>query len=226
MKVFVAGATGKTGKRIVQELANRGISTRAMVRSLDKGKQMLPETAEIVVGDVLEPDSLREAIADSTVIICATGASPDFDFTGPYKVDYEGTTNLTDIAREKGIEHLVLVSSLCVSRFFHPLNLFWLVLYWKKKAEDYIVRSGVPYTIVRPGGLREEDSDDSIVMTQPDTLFEGGIPRIKVAQVSVEALFQPAARNQIVEIVAQPDVPKRSLKDLFEQVASAATAKK
>lgn len=221
MKAFVAGATGDTGRKIVQELVNRGIPTRALVRDLEKGKQILPETVDLVVGDVLDVESLRRAIADSTVILCATGATPSFDITGPYKVDYEGTTNLTDVAKEKGIEQLVLVSSLCVSKFFHPLNLFWLVLYWKKKAEEYITRSGVPYTIVRPGGLKNEDNDNNVVMEQPDTLFEGNIPRTKVAQVCVEALFQPAARNQIVEIIAPPEAPERSLKDKFEQVASA-----
>jgi len=221
MKAFVAGATGETGRRIVQELTNRGIPTRAMVRDLEKGKQLFPSGVDLVVGDVLDVESLREAIADSSVILCATGATPSLDFTGPYKVDYEGTTNLTDVAREKGIDRLVLVSSLCVSKFFHPLNLFWLVLYWKKKAEDYITRSGVPYTIVRPGGLKNEDNDNNVLMKQPDTLFEGNIPRTKVASVCVEALFQPAAQNQIVEIIAPPDAPERSLEDWFEQVASA-----
>lgn len=221
MKAFVAGATGETGRRIVQELINREIPTRAMVRDMEKGKQILPEAVEMVVGDVLDPNSLREAIADCTVILCATGAQPSMDFTGPYKVDYEGTTNLVDVAKEKGIEHLVLVSSLCVSKFFHPLNLFWLVLYWKKKAEEYIARSGVSYTIVRPGGLRNEDNDNAIFMAQPDTLFEGNIPRSKVAQVCVEALFQPTARNQVVEIIAKPDSPQRSLPDWFGQVAQA-----
>jgi uncharacterized protein YbjT (DUF2867 family) len=218
MKVFVAGATGETGRRIVETLVQRSIPLRAMVRDVEKAKQVLPESVEFVIGDVLKPDSLREAIADCDTIICATGAQPSFDFTGPYKVDYEGTTNLVDIAREKGIQHFVLVSSLCVSQFFHPLNLFWLVLYWKKKAEEYLVRSGVPYTIVRPGGLKNEDNDNPIRMAEADSLSEGNIPRAKVAQVCVESLFQPDARNKIVEVIAPPDAEDKPLDALFAQV--------
>jgi hypothetical protein len=36
----------------------------------------------------------------------------------------------------------------------------------------------------------------------------------------VEALFDQVARNQIVEIVAQPDAPARSFSDLFANVAA------
>jgi uncharacterized protein YbjT (DUF2867 family) len=219
MKAFVAGATGETGRRIVQELVSRNIPVRALVRDLDKAKQILPAEADCVVGDVLQPETLRAAIADCTVLLSATGAAPSFDPTGPYKVDYEGTKNLVDVAKEKGIQQFVMVSSLCTSQLLHPLNLFWLILVWKKRAEEYLQQSGLTYTIVRPGGLKNEDNTDTIVMSKADTLFEGSIPRTKVAQVCVEALSQPEARNKIVEIVAKPDAPVQSFEAMFASVA-------
>lgn len=219
MKAFVAGATGETGRRIVKELVQQGIPVRAMVRDLEKAKPILPTEAELVVGDVLQPETLKAAIGDSTVILSATGAAPSFDPTGPYKVDYEGTKNLIDVAKSIGIEQFVMVSSLCTSQLFHPLNLFWLILVWKKRAEDYLQASGLPYTIVRPGGLKNEDNSDGIVMANADSLFDGSIPRTKVAQVCVEALTQPDARNKIVEIVAKPDVESRPFAQLFANVA-------
>ena len=220
MKALVAGATGETGRRIVQELVKRNIPVRAMVRNLQAARAILPAEAELVVGDVLKPESLKGAIADSTVVLCATGARPSFDPTGPYQVDYIGTKNLVDAAKAKGIEDFVLVSSLCVSQFFHPLNLFWLILYWKKQAEEYLQNSGLSYTIVRPGGLRNEDNADPIVMSPADTLFEGSIPRAKVAQVCVQSLFQPAAKNKIIEIVAKPGASAKDWEDLFANVSA------
>jgi uncharacterized protein YbjT (DUF2867 family) len=220
MKALVVGATGATGQRIVQELVQRNIPTRAMVRDPDAARSVLPDTVELVLGDVLQPQTIRDAIADCTVLVCATGAAPSLDVTGPYKVDYEGTKNLVDVSKERGIEQFVIVSSLCVSQFFHPLNLFWLVLHWKKQAEDYIKTSGVPYTIVRPGGLRnDDDSSDHVVMTGADQLFEGSIPRRRVAQVCVEALLQPESKNKIVEVVARPDAPATPLAELFASVS-------
>ncbi|MFZ1029088.1 MAG: SDR family oxidoreductase [Limnoraphis robusta] len=218
MKAFVAGATGQTGRRIVQQLVDQNIPVRALVRNLETAEKILPSEAELVVGDVLQPQSLKAAIADSTVLLCATGATPSFDPTGPYKVDYEGTKNLVEVAKQTGIEHFVLVSSLCVSQFFHPLNLFWLILVWKKLAEDYIRQSGLPYTIVRPGGLKNEDNQDTIVMKPADTLFDGSIPRTKVATVCVEALSIPTARNKIVEIIAKPEGTQPSFEQLFATV--------
>ncbi|MEH2369087.1 NAD(P)H-binding protein [Nostoc sp.] len=217
MKAFVAGATGETGRRIVQELIARNIPVRALVRDIEKARGILSPEAELVVGDVLQPESLTAALGDSTVLLVATGAKPSFDPTGPYKVDFEGTKNLVDVAKTKGIEHLILVSSLCTSRLFHPLNLFWLILLWKKQAEEYIQKSGLTYTIVRPGGLKNEDNSDRIVMQSADTLFDGSIPRQKVAQVAVEALFEADARNKIVEIVAKPEAASKSFKELFQQ---------
>ena len=218
MKAFVAGATGETGRRIVQELVQSKIPVRALVRNLEVAKEILPPETELVLGDVLKPDSLQSAITDCTLVFSATGARPSLDPTGPYQVDYQGTKNLIQLAKENNIEHFVMVSSLCVSRFFHPLNLFWLVLYWKKQAEAELQKSGLTYTIVRPGGLRNEDNPDPVVMSQADTLFEGSIPRQKVAQVCVAALNQPEAKNKIVEIIAQPEASPHSWEELFAQV--------
>ncbi len=218
MKAFVAGATGETGRRIVQELTARNIPVRALVRDVEKARSILPGEVELVKGDVLDQQSLVTALGDSTVVLSATGAKPSFDPTGPYKVDYEGNKNLVDAAKAKGIEHFVMVSSLAASQLFHPLNLFWLILVWKKQAEEYLQKSGLTYTIVRPGGLKNEDNTDSIVMQNADTLFDGSIPRQKVAQVCVEALFEPASRNKIVEIVAKPEAASKSFGELFAGV--------
>ncbi len=218
MKAFVAGATGETGRRIVRELVARNIPVRALVRDIEQAKTILPESTELIQADVLQSNTFISSLKECTVLLCATGARPSLDPSGPYKVDYEGTKNLVNAAKAQGIEHFVLVSSMCVSQFFHPLNLFWLILYWKKQAEEYIQKSGLTYTIVRPGGLKNEDNSDSIVMGKADTLFEGSIPRQKVAQVCVEALSNPEARDKIVEIIAKPDAPVKSFQELFAEV--------
>ena len=204
MKAFVAGATGQTGQRIVEELISRNIPVRALVRDEQKARNLLPSQVELIVGDILQPESLIAALGDSTVVLCATGARPSFDPTGPYQVDFQGTKNLVKAAQDRKIQHFVLVSSLCVSQLFHPLNLFWLILVWKKQAEEFIRKSGISYTIVRPGGLKNDDNSDQVIMQGPDTLFEGSISRKKVAQVCVESLFEKARWNQIVEIIAKP----------------------
>ncbi|MGB3788180.1 MAG: SDR family oxidoreductase [Phormidesmis sp.] len=218
MKALVAGATGQTGSHIVGLLLAKGIEVRALVRDLDKAAATLPTEAEKVVGDVLNRASLTAALAGCDVLLSATGAAPSFDPTGPYKVDYEGNKNLVDAAAAAGIDQFVMVSSLCVSKVFHPLNLFWGILYWKKQAEDYLKMSGVPYTIVRPGGLKAENNAQAIEMSAADTLFEGSIPRVKVAQVCVDALGEEAAKNKVVEIVSTDEAVAQPMEALFASV--------
>lgn len=218
MKALVAGSTGKTGGHIVRLLLEKGVEVRALVRDLDKANTELPDTVEKVVGDVLNKESLVAALVGCDVLISATGAAPSFDPTGPYQVDYEGNKNLVDAAKTAGIEQFVMVSSLCVSKIFHPLNLFWGILYWKKQAEDYLKVSGVPYTIVRPGGLKDEDNVQAIVMSAADTLFEGSIPRVKVAQVCVDAIGQETAKNKVLEIVTSEEAVAQPMEALFASV--------
>jgi uncharacterized protein YbjT (DUF2867 family) len=218
MKALVVGATGQTGRRIVEQLVERQIPVRAMVRDLARAQEIFPAAVELVVGDVLEPSTLKAAISDCTAILSATGAAPSLNPFGPYQVDYEGTKNLVNAAKAAQIQHYVMVSSLCVSQFFHPLNLFWLILVWKQQAERYLQRSGLVYTIVRPGGLKNTDEHSPIVMAGADTLFEGSISRDRVAQVCIEALLQKAARDKIVEIVSRPEAVEYSFSDLFSGV--------
>jgi uncharacterized protein YbjT (DUF2867 family) len=47
---------------------------------------------------------------------------------------------------------VVLVTSVGTDSPFFPLNLLWGVLFWKKRAEEALQRSGLDYTIIRPGG--------------------------------------------------------------------------
>ncbi|MEL7332412.1 MAG: SDR family oxidoreductase [Cyanobacteria bacterium J06560_2] len=219
MRALVAGATGQTGQQIVEQLLAKDIAVRALVRDREKAIAQLSEGVEIVVGDVLEPNSLQAALTDCEVLLSATGAAPSMDPTGPYKVDYEGNKNLVEAAKAAGVTQLVMVSSLCVSKLFHPLNLFWGILYWKKQAEDYLKQSGVPYTIVRPGGLKNENNAEAIVMSSADTLFEGSIPRQKVAQVCVESLGAASAINKVLEIVTSEEAIAQPMTTLFAAVS-------
>jgi uncharacterized protein YbjT (DUF2867 family) len=219
MKALVVGATGQTGRQIVRQLEAKNIPVRALVRDQGRANAILSSSTELVVADVLAPETLKKAIAGCTIVFCATGASPSLNPFGPYQVDYEGTKNLVDAAKAAQIEHFILVSSLCTSQFFHPLNLFWLILVWKQQAEQYIQRSGLTYTIVRPGGLKNTEDLFPVVMSKADTLFEGSISRAQVAQVCVEALSHSTAQNKVVEVIARPDAVKQSFSELFAKIA-------
>lgn len=203
MQTLVVGAQGETGRQIIEQLRLRGIPTRGLVRTAEGVQSLKTQGIPALVGDVLQPTTLVPALQSVDVVFCATGARP---FKGnPQEVDYQGTLNLVDQAKAAGVKHFILVSSLCVTRFFHPLNLFGGVLFWKRQAEQYLQRSGLVYTIVRPGGLTNDPPETpGILIRQEDMLFEGRIDRADVAQVCIEAALEPMARHKILEIINNP----------------------
>ncbi|CAK9133946.1 unnamed protein product [Ilex paraguariensis] len=228
-KIFVAGATGNTGKRIVEQLLAKGFAVKAGVRDIDKAKTTFSGNnpdLEIVKADVTEGSvKLAEAIGDdSDAVICATGFQPSWDLLAPWKVDNFGTVNLVEGCRKLGVNRFILISSILVNgaamgQLLNPayifLNVFGLTLVAKLQAEQHIRKSGINYTIIRPGGLRNDPPKGNIVMEPQDTLYEGSISRDQVAEVAVEALLHPEASYKVVEIVARTEAPKRSLEELF-----------
>lgn len=231
-KIFVAGATGNTGKRIVEQLLAKGFAVKAGVRDVDKAKATFSannQDLQIIKADVTEGSAkLAEAIGDdSEAVICATGFQYSWDLLAPWKVDNFGTVNLVEACRKLGVNRFILVSSILVNgaamgQLLNPayvfLNAFGLVLVAKLQAEQHIRKSGINYTIIRPGGLRNEAPTGNIVMEPEDTLSEGTISRDQVAEVAVEALLHPVSFYKVVEIVARTDARKRSFEELFGSI--------
>lgn len=89
------------------------------------------------------------------------------------QVDNFGTVNLVEACQKRGVVRFILVSSILVNgaamgQLLNPsyiiLNVFGLVLVAKLQAEKYIRRSGINYTIIRPGGLRNDPPSGNIIM--------------------------------------------------------------
>ncbi|PIA36959.1 hypothetical protein AQUCO_03100007v1 [Aquilegia coerulea] len=93
--VLVIGATSRIGRIVVRKLMLRGYNVKALVRKADQEViDMLPRSVEIVIGDVGEPSTLRDAIQGcNKIIYCATARST---ITGDLiRVDHQGVYNIT-----------------------------------------------------------------------------------------------------------------------------------
>ena len=201
--ILVAGATGRTGQLVVAELLANGFRVRAFVRNADEAREKFEKNVEFAVGDVRQRTSIDLALNGVTAIICAIGAGRGDPSNGPEFVDYGGVQNLVEAAHDAGLRQFVLMSSGGVTHEDHVLNkMFGNVLIWKFKGEQAVRNSGVPYTIVRPGGLIDKPSDPSAVILQQGDSGEGMIPRADVAMVLVQSLQYPEALNKTFEVVS------------------------
>ncbi|XP_052171762.1 protein TIC 62, chloroplastic isoform X2 [Diospyros lotus] len=247
--VFVAGATGRVGSRTVRELLKLGFNVRAGVRSVQRAEPLLQsvqqmkldseagsegtkpiEKLEIVECDLEKQDQIGPALGRASVVVCCIGASEKevFDISGPYRIDYQATKNLIDAATTARVNHFILLTSLGTNKIGFPaaiLNLFWGVLIWKRKAEEALLASGLPYTIVRPGGM-ERPTDayketHNITLSEADTLFGGQVSNLQVAELmAFMAKNRSLSCCKVVEVIAETTAPLTPLGDLLVKIPS------
>jgi uncharacterized protein YbjT (DUF2867 family) len=215
--VLVAGATGGTGRLVVQTLVKNGFHVRAFVRDVERAKKLLGSKIDYAKGDVREIESIKAALKGVTYIISAIGAGPGGDAkNGPEFVDYRGVKNLCDAVSAGNLDQFVLVSSMWGTHEDHYLNkAFDNVLKWKLKGEEVLRTSGVPYTIVRPGGLTDEAGGQYEILFKQGDKDGGLITRADVARVCVAALEVPAARNKTFEVINGSTPPAKDWQALF-----------
>ena len=211
--VAVSGASGRTGFRVAEEVIRSGGLARLLLRP----GSMLPDSLgaceqhRLVLADEASLDLALRGV-DSLVI--ATGARPSVDLTGPMRVDAWGVRRQVESCLRVGVSRVVLVSSLCAGRWRHPLNLFGLILVWKRVGEHALETSGLDWTVIRPGGLTERDQDlecEAIRWSGPDQQESDSIPRRLVARCCVDALHTPASIGHVIEITSRADQPQVSL---------------
>jgi uncharacterized protein YbjT (DUF2867 family) len=211
--VLVAGATGGTGVQLIEQLRAGGrYDVRAMARDPAAATKTHGTGYQWVAGDVTRPATLTAAMQGVTYVICAIGARARSGTDGPEFVDFGGVRNLTDAARAAGVRQLVLISSIGTggeggfTRWI--LNLVGGdVLVWKAKGEAYLRASGLPYTIVRPGGLRNDPGGKiGLRLMQGDTEM-GDITRADTATVAIAVLGNPDALGKTFEVVSNESAP-------------------
>jgi len=215
--VLVAGATGRTGRLVVRMLLESGFGVRAFVRDVERARQLLGPGIDCVRGDVREVSSLQPALQGVRYVFSAIGAGPGGKAgNGPEMVDYQGVKNLSDASAAAKVDHFILISSMGVTHEDHYLNkAFDNVLKWKFKGEQVLRSSGVPYTIVRPGGLTDEEGGKREILFKQGDRGGGLISRADVARVCVAALTVPAARNKTFEVINGSSPPVKDWQTLF-----------
>lgn len=125
-------------------------------------------------------------------------------------MDYEGVLALVRAAKAAGVAHVVVVGSMGGTQPDNFLNQIGdgSILVWKRAAEIELVRSGLPYTIVHPGGLLDEPAGQrKLVVGVDDTLLDTktrSVPRGDVAEVCVQCVGAPWALNKAFDLASKP----------------------
>ena len=118
MKVFLTGATGLLGSNIVNELLAKEYEVTALVRSLEKGLDILPKSVKMIQGDLMDITGFTDDLKGMDVLIHAGACYGEYYRTGKAdtltSVNVNGTHGLLEAAYKQGIKNVVFISSAAV----------------------------------------------------------------------------------------------------------------
>mmetsp|Transcript_43663 Transcript_43663/g.111614 ORF Transcript_43663/g.111614 Transcript_43663/m.111614 type:complete len:297 (+) Transcript_43663:199-1089(+) len=212
--VLVTGATGATGSLTYKALKEAGVEVRGLVRNVTKAQELLPcgecgPEDGIFVGDVTDPDTLTAAFAGARRLVILTGSFPhrypngSFYFPEggyPKDVDWQGSNNQVRAAHAAGVEHVLLVSSMGTTEpdsFLDKLG-NGHALFYKLNGEVDLMASGIPYTVVKPGGLLNDPGQERLLLAgHNDDMEKPRVTRADVADVLLHAVLMPEASTNL-----------------------------
>ena len=206
-RILVTGATGFVGRHVVGALVEQGLSVRAVAHRRGREQVVEGEGVEVCNADITDADSVNEAVKGVDGVVHLVAIIRE---RGPFtfeSVNHQGTDHVAVAAQEAGVGCFVQLSAIgaCDDPQFPYLQSKW-------RGEQAVIRSGVPYTILR-GSLLFGEGDEfintlaGVVRAFPLVPVAGsgqaGFQPIHVqdvAQCIVRALDREVLRGQTIEI--------------------------
>ena len=184
--ILIAGATGKTGRLLTQELVDQGHGVIALVRE-SSDTAALPDAAEQRQGDLTELEPGVCEGADVVIFAAGSGGSTGPEMTD--KVDRDGAMRLIDLAKDAGVERFVMLSSIGADQA-DPSGDLAHYLKAKHDADEHLKASGLTYAILRPVSLTDDGRSADVI------LGDAVDPSAEASRADVAALLADAATGR------------------------------
>jgi uncharacterized protein YbjT (DUF2867 family) len=210
MKILVIGGTGGVGSHVVRELLHRRVNPVVLTRSAEKAKS-LPAGVEGVVGDLLDPATVRSVFKSADGVFMITAVSTTETHEGLMAVNGAGMA---------GVKRFVYMSVHNVDQAPH-LPHFGA----KLPIEAALKKSGIPYTILRPNNFFQNDYWFQEALLQygvyPQPMGDVGLSRVDVrdiAEVAAIALTASGHEGQTYNVVGPKVQTGKSTSEIWSRV--------
>ncbi len=189
-RIAIVGGHGKIARLLIPQLVDAGHHPVALVRNPDYREELEGLGAEVGFLD-LENDTVETftaAFDGADAIVFAAGGGADGNIERKKTVDLGGSVKSITGAIDAGVRRFVQISAIGVD---NPVpddaEDSWVAYVAAKRDADIALRdSGLDWTIIRPGGLTDDDPTGQVELAE--TVDRGQIPRADVAALIVAVL--------------------------------------
>ncbi|KAH7667946.1 P-loop containing nucleoside triphosphate hydrolase protein [Dioscorea alata] len=244
--VFVAGATGQAGVRIVQSLLRQGFAVRAGVPDLPSAQELarLASTYKIISSaeskrlNAVEsafnsgPESIAKAIGPAAKVVVTVGPTEN----GPLgEVTTNNALEVILAAQLSKVDHVAVVydsatgvSSASSGNVIDGITTFFSNLFSGSQSLtlseflNKIVETDVSYTLIKTK-LTEDFSAESsyglVVSNEGSSTTEFKVSRSQIAKLVADVFSNTSiSENKVVEVSASPSAPSKSITEIFSAI--------
>ncbi|GAA3524247.1 SDR family oxidoreductase [Aeromicrobium panaciterrae] len=202
-RIAIVGGHGKIARLLIPQLVDAGHQPVALVRNPDYREELENLGAEVGILDIEQDtvDVFAAAFAGADAVVFAAGGGADGNIERKKTVDLGGSVKSIAAATSAGVRRFVQISAIAVDNpVADGADDTWVAYVNAKRDADIALRdSTLDWTIVRPGGLTDDDPTGQIELAE--SVERGKIPRADVAALIVTALDNPSTIGKQWEVV-------------------------
>lgn len=193
MRILIAGANGKIGRRLTTRLAAEGHTPLCIIRDGAQADAVRERGGEPLVADLA--GDVEGLVANVDAVVFTAGGGPGSSPESKRTIDYGACARLADAAVSAGVERFVVVSSMHVDQPEAWTEKMTPYFEAKRDADDHVRGLDLEWTIVRPGGLTDDEGAGLVRISE--SLPSGQVTRDDVAHVVAACLVGPEAEVTI-----------------------------
>lgn len=197
-RTLIIGASGQIGKQLTRNMLDDGQQVVALVRDKEKLSDIDSSNLFIVETDLTQDFQKAFENCSQVVFVAGSGGSTGADKT--MLIDLWAACRAADYAKKQHVSHFIMVSSIGADDPSKGPEEMQPYLVAKHMADEHLIRSGLKYSIIRPGTLTDDSASGRFTTQRPKDNDNAKITRADVAAALQYCVANPPASSMITEL--------------------------